>query len=372
MAYTHTPLPPATPGFRRTERVADELSTDRILVMDDEESVRSSIGTLLSSRGHDFQSACTREEALELLGHSGFGLLLCDVQMDGMSVMDLVPRALKIDPDLAIVMLSGLNDAATAAEALSNGALDYLVKPIGAADLYRAVDRALRKRELLMQQRYTVRLIREEVAVHATELEQERATLRSMTVSVAETLINAMEAKDVYLRGHSQRVTELAVSIAAELRLDEDTIEAVRLAGRLHDVGMIGIRESVLHKPNSLDSAEFEHVKDHIRIGMEILAPLKHLGAALDYIRDHHERWDGSGYPCGLRAEAISIGGRILAAADAYDSLTSKRAYRESMEPIHTLEYLSDSAGVSLDPRIYQAMRTVILRRKSLVFLDNA
>jgi response regulator RpfG family c-di-GMP phosphodiesterase len=372
MTYTLTPLPPAAPNFRHIQRVADAPVLDCVLIMDDEESVRSSLGQLLSSRGLGCQGVSTGEEALELLHHSGFAVLLCDVQMPGTPVTDLVRGALEIDPDLAIVMLSGLNDAATAAEALSSGALDYLVKPIGPADLYRAVDRALRKRELLTLQRSAARLIREEVALHAAELEQERSTLRSMTVSVAETLINAMEAKDVYLRGHSQRVTELAVSIAAELRLDEDTIEAVRLAGRLHDVGMIGIRESVLHKPNSLDSAEFEHVKDHIRIGMEILAPLKHLGAALNYIRDHHERWDGSGYPRGLQTDAISIGGRILAAADAYDSLTSKRAYRESMEPIRTMEYLSDSAGVSLDPEIYHAMRTVILRRKSLVFIDDA
>src|SRR6202171_4910346 len=117
-------------------------------------------------------------------------------------------------------------------------------------------------------------LIREEVALRTAELEQEKESLRLMSVSIAETLINAMEAKDIYLRGHSQRVAELGASMAEALNLDADTVETTRLAGRLHDVGKIGIREEVLNKPGKLTPEEFEHIKAHVKIGMEILAPL--------------------------------------------------------------------------------------------------
>ena len=244
------------------------------------------------------------------------------------------------------------------------------MKPVELADLEQAIERALHKRALLIEQRRIERLIREEVVQRTEELEREKDSLRNLTVRVAETLINAMEVKDVYLRGHSQRVAELGASIADQLGLSADAVEQVRLAGRLHDVGKIGTRESILNKPGALTPEEFAHVKEHVRIGMEILAPLKHLGEALTYVQDHHEHWDGAGYPRALKATDISIGGRILAAADAFDALTSKRAYREPMEPKETIEFLKAHSGKLLDPDVYDALRTVVSRRKTLVFID--
>jgi len=174
----------------------------------------------------------------------------------------------------------------------------------------------------------------------------------------------------MYLLGHSQRVAEFASTIATQLGMNEDTIEQIRIAGRLHDVGKIGIRESVLNKPGSLTPDEFEHIKDHVRIGMEILAPLSHLGDSLEYVHDHHEHWDGGGYPRGRKGTDISIGGRVLAAADAFDALTSKRAYRDPMSADETIEFLRKHVGKLLDPDVFEAMRTVVARRRTLVFID--
>ena len=187
----------------------------------------------------------------------------------------------------------------------------------------------------------------------------------------AETLINAMEAKNAYLRGHSQRVAELAASIADALGLEADLVEQVRLAGRLHDVGKIGVREAVLDKPGPLDPDEYAHVRDHVRIGLEILAPMTGLGDVLTFIGDHHERLDGSGYPQGLTGDAISIGGRILAAADTFDALTSRRAYRDSRSEQDTLEFMAGLVGRSLFPDVFDALRQVVERRQSLVFLGD-
>jgi HD-GYP domain-containing protein (c-di-GMP phosphodiesterase class II) len=144
----------------------------------------------------------------------------------------------------------------------------------------------------------------------------------------------------------------------------------VRLAGRLHDIGKIGTRESVLDKPAGLTTDEQDHVRDHVRIGVEILAPLRHLGPALDYIQDHHEQFDGAGYPRGLAGGAISLGGRILAAADSFDALTSQRAYRAPLNPGEAIELLEGAAGARLDPEVFRALRSCVLRRRSLTFIE--
>jgi cyclic di-GMP phosphodiesterase len=358
-----SPLPP------RVSRSTDPL-TQRVLVVDDEESIRRAIGKFLRSRGFEVVTADSGMEALEQLAQQSFVLMLCDVRMPGLTGIEVVPRALQLDGLLAIMMLTAVNDAPTATEAMSHGAMDYLMKPVELADLEQAIERALHKRALMIEQRRVERMIREEVVQRTEELEREKDALRNLTVRIAETLINAMEVKDVYLRGHSQRVAELAASVAEELNLSPDQVEQIRIAGRLHDVGKIGTREAILNKPGKLTPEEFAHVKEHVRIGMEILAPLHHLGDALVFVHDHHEHVDGSGYPRGLKGADISIGGRVLAAADAFDALTSKRAYREPMEPNQTIEFLREHVGRLLDPEVFKALETVVGRRQTLTFID--
>jgi cyclic di-GMP phosphodiesterase len=335
----------------------------RILIVDDEETIRLALRKFLRSRGYEVEIAGSGDQALQLLSKDSFALMLCDVRMPGMTGVQIVPLARERDQDLAIIMLTAVNDAATATEVLSSGATDYLMKPVELADLQQAVDRALQKRLELIEMRRLDMLIREEVALRTAELEQEKESLRLMSVSIAETLINAMEAKDVYLRGHSQRVAELAGQLAEEMDLGETVREDLKVAGRLHDVGKIGIREAILNKPDRLTSEEFEHVKQHVQIGLDILAPLFHLKTPLNYVEHHHERWDGGGYPRGLSGESIPLGARILCAADTFDALTSKRAYRAPMTPMAALEHLKVDIGQQFDPRVYDALVRVITRR---------
>ena len=363
MSYTQTPR-----YSMAVRAIGDSASTRRILVVDDEEPVRLALGKFLRSRGFEVATADSGLVALELLGRQKFQLMICDVRMPGLSGVDIVPQALALDGELAIMMLTAVNDAPTATDALTHGAMDYLIKPVELPTLQNAVERALHKRELAIEQRRVEAMIREEVALRTEELENEKLALQSLTVKLSETLINAMEAKDIFLRGHSQRTAELSASIASVLGLDDDTVEHVRLAGRLHDVGKIGIREAVLNKPGKLTPEEYEHIKDHVRIGMEILQPLTHLGVALRFVQDHHEHWNGGGYPNGLAGEEISIGGRILCAADAFDAITSKRAYRDPKSPMETIEYLRGHVGTLLDPQVYEALRQVVAGRKSIAF----
>ncbi len=343
----------------------------RLLVVDDEESIRVALARVLQPSGFEILTTDSVANAIELLQTTRFELVLCDVRMPGALGTELVPQARLIDPDIAIIMLSAVNDASTAAQSLNDGAYGYIVKPFDIDDLQEAIHRALHKRRLCMDQRRVEQFVREEVAARTIELDEERVAFRRASIEIAETLIRAMEEKDIFLRGHAQRVAELAAAIAEELGLDADTVEHVRLAGRLHDVGKIGIRESVLNKPGKLTPEEYEHVKDHVRIGLDILSPLlSHLGPVLDYIRDHHEHWDGGGYPRGLSGEEISLGGRILTAADAFDALISRRAYRDGVEACIAMQVLEQTVGQLLDPRVFATLKLVVDRNQSLIFID--
>lgn len=186
---------------------------------------------------------------------------------------------------------------------------------------------------------------------------------------VAEALINAMEAKSPYLRGHSHRVAAVAATVAAELGLSDEDVEWVRLAGQLHDVGKIGVREQILDKPGALTRDEFAHVQQHVTIGLKILAPLPNLGPVLDYIAHHHERVDGSGYPCALRGDAVSLGGRILGAADALDALTSPRAYRDALPLDEALACLASLGPQGICPSVLPAVQRVVRNGQALVFM---
>jgi putative two-component system response regulator len=343
----------------------------RLLVVDDEESIRLALSRVLQPAGFEILTADSVANAIELLQRTRFELILCDVRMPGALGTELVPQARVIDPDVAILMLSAVNDASTAAQSLNDGAFGYLVKPFDIDELQEAIHRALYRRRLCMDQRRVEQFVREEIAARTTELDEERVAFQRASIEIGETLIKAMEEKDIFLRGHAQRVAELGASIAEELGLDADTVEHVRLAGRLHDVGKIGIRESVLNKPGKLTAEEYEHVKDHVRIGLEILSPmLSHLGPVLDYIRDHHEHWDGGGYPRRLAGEDISLGGRILAAADAFDALISRRAYRDGVESCIAMQVLEQAVGQLLDPRVFATLKIVVERNQSLIFIE--
>ena len=361
-----------TPSGGLTNLVIGDGGPWRLLVVDDEETIRLALAKFLRSRGYNVETAESGLAALELLQRGKYVLMLCDVRMPGFTGVDVVPRALAIDADLAIVMLTAVNDAPTAAEVLSAGAMDYLMKPIELADLQLAIERAIHRRGLAIERRNVERLIREEVALRTAELERDKLALRALSIDIVQSLVNALEAKDSYLRGHSQRVAHLAAAVAQDMGLDEDTVEEIRLAGRLHDVGKIGTRESVLHKPGPLSTEEFDHVRDHVRIGVDILSPLRHLGRAVLYVHDHHEHWDGSGYPRGLSGEGISLGGRILCAADAFDALTSARPYRGALAPGATVDFLTAQSGTLLDPKVFEVLATVVRRGRTLAFIDGA
>src|SRR5467141_1443740 len=300
----------------------------QILVVDDEEPIRNALKKFLTQQQYEVYAAGSGDEALQQLRRHRIALMLCDIRMPGTSGVDLVPQAIEIEPELAILMLTAVNDATSAALCMQRGAMDYLTKPIELADLGRAVQRALKRREMLLENRQLNQWLKEEVTTRTAELQRERNKLERISIATLEALVNALEAKAPYLRGHSARVADFSANIAAELELPEGEVEHIRMAGRLHDLGKIGTRDAVVNKEGPLTADEFEHVKQHVIIGAQILAPLVHLGDVVSMVKSHHERFDGSGYPDGLRGEEIHLGGRVIAAAEVYDALTTARPYQ--------------------------------------------
>jgi putative nucleotidyltransferase with HDIG domain len=342
-----------------------------VLIVDDEEPIRNALRKYLKQQQFEVHVAASGDEALQQLRLHKIALMLSDIRMPGTSGVDLVPQALEIEPDLAILMLTAVNDATSAALCMQRGAMDYLTKPIELADLGRAVQRALKRREMLLENRHLNQWLKEEVTTRTAELQRERHRLENVSTATLEALVNALEAKDPYLRGHSARVADLSANLAAELGLPEEDIDRVRMAGRLHDLGKIGTREAVTNKEGPLTPEEFEHVKQHVIIGAQILAPLVHLGDVVAMVRTHHERWDGTGYPDGLRGEEVPLGGRIIAAAEVFDALTTARPYQEKMTPEQAAERMGDLAGTVLDPGVVEGLNRLVGRRQTLVFLDE-
>ena len=342
-----------------------------VLVVDDEEPIRNALRKFLKQQQFEVYTAGSADEALQQLRLHKVALMLSDIRMPGTSGVDLVPQALEIEPELAILMLTAVNDATSAALCMQRGAMDYLTKPIELADLGRAVHRALKRREMLLENGQLNQWLKEEVTTRTAELQRERNRLERVSTATLEALVNALEAKDPYLRGHSARVADLSANIATEMSFSEEDVDRVRMAGRLHDLGKIGTRDAVVNKEGPLTADEFEHVKQHVIIGAQILAPLVHLGDIVAMVKSHHERFDGTGYPDGLRGQEVPLGGRVIAAAEVYDALTTSRPYQEKMTPEQAVERMADLSGTVLDPKVYEALVRIVGRRQTLVFLDE-
>jgi HD-GYP domain-containing protein (c-di-GMP phosphodiesterase class II) len=231
---------------------------------------------------------------------------------------------------------------------MREGAYDYITKPFSLDEVVFSVERALEKRRLELENRDYQQNLEQKV-------EEQAKKIRASFLNAVTALAYALEAKDTYTSGHSQRVAEISAAIANELSLPQDTIEKIRLAGLIHDIGKVGVRESVLNKPSGLTDEEFRHIKLHPGMGEHIISPIVDDKEIPMVIRHHHEYYNGNGYPDGLSGEQIPLGARILAVADAYDAITLGRPYRQAMSPETAYAELDNFKGIQFDPEIVDA-----------------
>lgn len=344
---------------------------DRVLVVDDEPKARAAVEAHLAGRGYEVVTASSGTEALEILARQKISCMLAESRLFGTGDGELLSRSLGREPHLAVLVLSSVPDVTNAVRYLQYGALDYLPKPLDLPNTEAAVQRALRRRSELIRERGAGRLLKEEVVNLGAELSRERAKVNGLALATLQSLVCVVEAQDPWFVGHSLRVAQLAASIAAELGRNDEEVESVRQAGQLHDIGMICVPEGVMSKQGSLTPSEFEQVKRHAVVGGQILTPLPHLGLVSAFVRGHHERWDGKGYPDALAGEAIPWGARLIAAAEVYDAFTTARPYREQLTPELAVERMYELMGTVLAPEVHRGLAGLVDRGRALVFVDE-
>ena len=320
------------------------------LVVDDEPRLRQVLVHLMKNDGFHCFEAANGVEAIEILGREKIPLVMSDMRMPRMDGIELLQTVRKRWPDTAIVMITAVSDVDVAVSCLASGAMDYLTKPFHLEEVRARVGQALEKRRLILENRNYQQNLEERVKAQGRRLEQ-------LFLGGVQALAEALEVKDPYTRGHSVRVSQYSAVLARTLQLDDETVRQIALGGQVHDIGKIGVRESVLNKPGRLTDEEYSHIMTHPVVGWRILAPLMgEATIALNVVRSHHERVDGAGVPDGLRGELIPFEARIVAVADALDAMTSGRPYRGSELTLdEALAELEKSVGTQFDSRVVAA-----------------
>ena len=337
-------------------RIASALAgaPRRCLIVDDEAAMRSVVRRLLQAEGFECLEASCGADALEMQEATPSPLVLSDFHMPGMDGAQLLTAIHARWPQTAVVMLTAVSDVDLAVRCLDAGALDYLTKPFAIEELRARVVQALEKRRLLIENQAYRSDLEARVALQARKYEE-------LFIAALQSLAEALEVKDSNTWGHSTRVSCYATAIARELHVAPALLHELELGSRLHDIGKIGVRESVLNKPGPLTDTEYAHVMEHPVIGWRLLAPLLgDMPHALAVVRSHHERFDGHGTPDTLCGHDIPLEARITAVADSFDAMTSGRPYRDGMHVEDAVAELRRCAGSQFDPSCVAAFERAL------------
>lgn len=321
---------------------------EQALIVDGDPQARAAAAAVLAPLGYECHEREESESARHLLREMERGLVLAELELPDGGGRELLQAARRRYPRVGVVVVSGVRDAEAAVAALHGGALDYVLKPFAADELQERVTRAAEKQRLLLQHREYQRELEERVVQRTRELQH---TYEQVLHSLSE----AVAARHTETHTHTRRVTHLSLRLARMLGLRGPELTGVEWGAALHDVGKIGIPDSILLKPSSLTHEEWETMKRHCEIGHRMLRGFGFLRDALAVVLHHHEHYDGSGYPHGLAGETIPFSARIFAVVDAYDAMTSERPYRPPLDPDAAKHELARCASSQFDPDVVSA-----------------
>jgi len=278
-------------------------------------------------------------------------------EMDG---LELLKRIRDVDPKMIVIMVTAFPEIDRAVEAMRLGAYDFIIKPADLDLVTLSVKRALEKKRLEEEVETYHRNLERLVEERTAKLQQAYRILKKAHLDSVKVLAEAIDAKDPYTRGHSDRVTRMSMKIAFQLGFAEERMESLEYGALLHDIGKIGIKDEILQKPDVLSSEEFQSIREHPLIGVKIVEGIEFFKDKIPMIRHHHEHFDGSGYPDGLAGEAIPLEARIIAIPDAFDAMTSVRPHRGNMPLQDVIEEMEKCKGTQFDPHILE----IFLREK--------
>ena len=330
----------------------------RILIVDDEPEITAILTDLFADQ-YDCTTAGSAELALEALKVREFELVVSDITMPGMSGLEMIPHVKERSPNTVVVMISGMQTVESAIGALRLGAFDYVMKPFDLRQVEAVVKRALEHQDLIVaKQRYENHL-EELVEQRTAELDHTLNSLEDAYRSTLKALTAALETRDQETHGHSERVVTYSLRLGREYGLDASRMKALEFGSLLHDIGKIGVPDLILRKPAKLTEAEWVLMREHPMHGQQILRGIEFLEGAARVVAQHHEKWDGSGYPLGLQGEEIDLCARIFSVADAFDAMTSDRVYRKGKPYKDAAQELDDWAGKQFDPKVVEAFHRV-------------
>ncbi|MFP4355547.1 MAG: HD domain-containing phosphohydrolase [Phycisphaerae bacterium] len=316
-------------------------SEAHILVVDDEPQVCLLIRDGLASRGIDCVTLSDPVDAMERIRAGSFRLVISDISMPTVNGMDLLAHARRCNPACRVILITGVSNTGFLADALRLGAYDYFQKPFDMDKFVDSVRRALADDA-----------VGEGLTMRAARAIQQESMVNQSSLEAIAALVHAVEAKDPYTRRHSEQVTFYAASLAVKAGLPENLVESIRVASLLHDVGKIGVPDSILTKPGSLTEEEFIEIRKHPVIGSRIVEKVSLLACETQLVRHHHERWDGSGYPDGLAGEEIPLGARVICIADSIDAMLMLRTYKRAYSVEEMLQELRRCCGHQFDPEL--------------------
>lgn len=333
-------------------------SRARILIVDDEPEITAILIDLFSGE-YDCDSAASAEEAIATLKSRQFELVVSDITMPGMSGLDMIPHVKQLSPNSVVIMISGMQTVESAIGALRLGAFDYVMKPFDLRQVEAVVKRALEHQDLIVaKQRYENHL-EELVEQRTAELDHTLNSLEDAYRSTLKALTAALETRDLETHGHSERVVTYSLRLGREYGLDATRMKSLEFGSLLHDIGKIGVPDLILRKPAKLTEEEWVLMREHPTHGQQILKGIEFLEGAARVVAQHHEKWDGSGYPLGLKGEEIDLCARIFSVADAFDAMTSDRVYRKGKPYSDAAMELDDWAGRQFDPKVVEAFHRV-------------
>lgn len=332
------------------------LEPARTLIVDDEGPIQLLLSRYLETDGHQCVTASSAEEAQELLKGNEFHLVLSDINMPGISGIDLL-KEIKTDyPDIAVLMVTAVDDRKLAGHALELGAYGYLIKPFTMSEVLINVANALERRRLTLLSQNYERELEKEVKERTREVEEKALKIKDREEEIVLRLLSSMGIRDDETGAHASRIGLYSAAMAEELGWDDDNVNSLRLAAPMHDLGKIGIDDSILRKAGKLTPEEFEIMKQHTIIGAKILegSEVQLLQLASEIALSHHEKWDGSGYPYGLKENDIPQSGRIVAIADVYDALVHERVYKPAFPEEKAIALMEQGSGKHFDPKALQ------------------
>jgi len=345
-----------------TEPIASAHSaTPRVLIVDDEASVRKVMAAVLTQVGVSCETAASAEEALRVLETREMDAVISDLQMPGMSGMDLLAKVRQSYPRTVFLMVTGVDDTRVGIQAMRQGADDYIVKPqqVDANIVLASLTRAFHVKRLEREvENYRHHL--EEIVAEQTQ--QLREALRQIERSydhTLEVLGAAIDLRDSPTAGHSRRVFLYSIEIAKAMGGLENQMRNIAMGAWLHDIGKLAISDAILLKPGPLTDEEREIMQRHVQIGYDLVKGIPFLADAAEIIFAHHERCDGSGYPRGLKTEEIPVGARIFAVADTFDAMTSDRPYRRALPFETSREVIERGAGKHYDSQVARVFLSI-------------